>query len=98
MTRGLVLAAAAAEALGLAAAAHAGTGIDGAVAALRNDSVYVDPSAELAIGRAGQTRLRSTIDSAGAGPVYIAILPAAAELETGGDPDGVLQALHDGLG
>jgi hypothetical protein len=30
--------------------------------------------------------------------VYIAILPLATENETGGDPDGVLQALHDGLG
>jgi hypothetical protein len=60
--------------------------------------VYVDPVAELAIGSADQSRLRQTIDSAGAGPVYIAILPLAAENETGGDPDGVLQALHDGLG
>ncbi len=98
MTRGLVLAAAAAAALALCAAAHAGRRIDVAVAALRSDPIYVDPSAELAIGPAEQTRLRSTIDSAGAGPVYIAILPLAAEQETGGDPDGVLQALHDGLG
>jgi hypothetical protein len=60
--------------------------------------VYVDPAAELAIGSADQSRLRRTIDTAGAGPVYIAILPLAAENETGGDPDGVLQALHDGLG
>src|SRR5207253_11168115 len=43
-------------------------------------------------------RLRREIDGAGAGPVYVAILPAAAENETGGNPDGVLQALHDGLG
>ncbi len=78
--------------------ALAGQRIDAAVAALRTDPVYVDPTAELAIGSADQSRLRQTIDSAGAGPVYIAILPLAAENETGGDPDGVLQALHDGLG
>ena len=35
---------------------------------------------------------------AGAGPVYIAILPIAAEQEAGGSPDGVLQAIHDALG
>jgi hypothetical protein len=84
--------------LALAAPARAGERIDAAVAALRNDPVYVDPSAELAIDTADQSRLRRTIDGAGAGPVYIAILPLAAEQETGGDPDGVLQALHDGLG
>ena len=59
--------------------------------------MYVDPNAELAIGAADQARLRQKIDTAGAGPVYIAILPLAAEQETGGDPDGVLQAIHDGL-
>jgi hypothetical protein len=47
---------------------------------------------------ADQIRLRQKIDSAGAGPVYIAILPNAAELEAGGSPDGVLQAIHAGLG
>ena len=42
--------------------------------------------------------MRRKIDLAGAGPVYVAILPAAAELEAGGSPDGVLQAIHDALG
>ena len=84
--------------LALAAPAFAGERIDAAVAALRSDPVYVDSSAELAISASDQSRLRRTIDSAGAGPVYIAILPLAAERETGGDPNGVLQALHDGLG
>jgi hypothetical protein len=98
MKRGLLLAAALAAALALAAPAVAGERIDAAVAALRADPVYVDPSAELAIGPADQAHLRRAIDTAGAGPVYIAILPLAAENETGGDPDGVLQALHEGLG
>jgi hypothetical protein len=81
-----------------AAPARAGEHVDAAVAALRSNPVYVDPTAELAITAADQGRLRRTIDTAGAGPVYIAILPAAAEQEAGGDPDGVLQAVHDGLG
>jgi hypothetical protein len=65
---------------------------------LRSSPVYVDPGADLAISSADQDRLREKIDGAGAGPVYFAILPAAAELEAGGSPDGVLQALHDALG
>ena len=92
-----MLAVAVAAALTLTANAGAGERTDTAVAALRTSGVYVDPAAELAIGRADQARLRAAIDSSGAGPVYVAILPLAAENETGGDPDGVLQALHDGL-
>ena len=98
MTRGLLLVGAAAAALALAGAAHAGERIDAAVAALQSDPVYVDPDAELAIGANDQARLRRKIDSAGAGPVYIAILQGRTENETGGDPDGVLEAVHDGLG
>ena len=97
MKRGLLLAVVAAASLALAANARAGERIDAAVASLQANPVYVDPDAQLAIGTADQTRLRAAIDSSGAGPVYIAILPVAAENETGGDPDGVLQAIHDGL-
>jgi hypothetical protein len=96
--RVLLSACAAAAALVLVSAAQAGQIIDRAVTALRSDPVYVDPDAELAITPEDEQRLRQTIDTAGAGPVYIAILPAAAEQEAGGDPDGVLQALHDQLG
>ncbi|HSC73488.1 MAG TPA: hypothetical protein VLB89_04925 [Gaiellaceae bacterium] len=92
-----MVAVACAAALVLSANAAAGQRIDTAVAALQNSPVYVDPTAELAIGGGGQARLRAAIDASGAGPVYIAILPLAAENETGGNPDGVLQALHDGL-
>jgi hypothetical protein len=94
--RGLSLASAFA-ALALIPAAQAGPRIDEAVAALRTSPVYVDPSAQLAIDADDQARLREKIDAAGAGPVYIAILPRAVEDETGGDPDGVLQAIHDAL-
>ncbi|HEX9380253.1 MAG TPA: hypothetical protein VF891_02050 [Gaiellaceae bacterium] len=97
MKRGLLVASAAA-ALTLVPAAHAGPRIDEAVAALRADPVYVARTAELTISAGDQSRLRRRIDAAGAGPVYIAILPGAAESESGGDPDGVLEAIHDGLG
>jgi hypothetical protein len=96
--RRLILLASATAALVLVPAAQAGPIIDRAVAALNSDPVYVDPAAELAPSPAGQDRLRRKIDSAGAGPVYIAILPTAAEQEAGGSPDGVLQAIHDALG
>src|SRR5262249_55421734 len=91
------LAVAIAAALVLTAKAGAGDRIDAAVAALQTSPVYVDPTAELAVGGAEQARLRAAIDASGAGPLYIAILPLAAENDAGGNPDGVLQALHDGL-
>jgi hypothetical protein len=94
----LLLASATAAALVLVPAAQAGPTIDRAVAALNSDPVYVDPAAELAASRADQDRLRRQIDGAGAGPVYVAILPTAAEQEAGGSPDGVLQAIHNALG
>jgi hypothetical protein len=75
-------------------AATAGPTIDAAVAALQSNPVYVDPDAELAIDEDDQARIREKISSAGAGPVYIAILPRATQDEAGGDPDGVLQAIH----
>jgi hypothetical protein len=87
----------AAAALALAASARGGERIDAAVAALQSNPVYVDPDAQLAISGADQDRVRAAIDTSGAGPVYIAILPLAAENETGGNPDGVLQGIHDGL-
>jgi hypothetical protein len=77
---------------------QAGPVLDRTVAALSANPVYVDPSAELAISASDQQRLRRRLDGAGAGPVYIAILPNAVESEAGGNPDGVLQAIHDRLG
>ena len=97
MKRGLLLAAVTAAAVALSGVAQAGERIDAAVSALQSNPVYVDPDAELAISAADQARLSHAIDTAGAGPVYIAILPTSAENETGGNPDGVLQAIHDGL-
>jgi hypothetical protein len=92
-----VLAVAVAAAFVVTPHVQAGERIDAAVAALQRNPVYVDPAAELAIGAGDQARVRGAIDGSGAGPLYVAILPVAAENETGGNPDGVLQALHDGL-
>jgi hypothetical protein len=85
-------------ALAFAPGAAAGPQLDEAASSLQTDPVYVDPSAELAIDDAEQARLRQKIDTAGAGPVYVAILRQSAEQEAGGDPDGVVQAIHDALG
>jgi len=96
--RQVLLLVVAGAALAFVPIAQAGPTIDQAVEALRSDPVYVDPAAEVAIDAGDETRLRRKLDRAGAGPVYIAILPLAAEDEAGGAPDGVVQAIHDGLG
>jgi hypothetical protein len=59
--------------------------------------VYLASDAELA-SRIDAARVREEIDRVDAGPVYVAVLPAAAEREEGGSADGVLQAIHDQLG
>ncbi len=64
-----------------------------AVTALRNDPVYVDAAVEEAISPAEAERVRARIAEPGGGPMYIAILPAEARNEAGGDTAGVLRAL-----
>ena len=93
----LAWAATVAAALVAAPAAAAGPIVDRAVKALNTNPVYVDPQAELA-PNLDPGRIRREIDTAGAGPVYVAVLPRAAENEEGGNPDGVLQAIHHRLG
>jgi len=95
--RRTVLALAAAAALIVVPCATAGPIVQRAEAGLASRAVYVDPAAELA-RQVDAARVRREIDTAGAGPVYVAVLPQAAENEEGGDPDGVLQAIHDALG
>ena len=72
--------------------------IEDAAEALRSDPVYVDPQAERAITPVEADRLRDRIRVAEAGPLYVAILPQDAVEEAGGDPDGVVERLHDELG
>ncbi len=64
------------------AAAQTGV-LDRAAAALRSDPVFVDPTAERA-DEVDAGRLRQSIRSSGA-PIFVAVLPAAAIDEVGGD-------------
>ena len=69
------------------APAIAGSTIDRAAAALRADEVYVDPAAERRISAEDADRIRDRIETSGAGPMYVAILPATAASEAGGSAD-----------
>jgi hypothetical protein len=65
--------------------------------ALARDPVYVDPASERAISEVDAERLRERIEAKDAGPLYVAILPAAAEREAGGSPEQALAAIAKGL-
>jgi hypothetical protein len=80
-----------------APSASAGTIVDRAARALETDPVYVDPGAEHAIPAADAERIRREITARRAGPMYVAILPAAAANEAGGSPEGVAEALANAL-
>jgi hypothetical protein len=69
--------------LATAATASAQGGVDAAVAALKDDPVYVDPEAELA-DQVDADALRAQIKSAGAAPMFIAVLPADASSGSAG--------------
>ncbi len=75
-----------------------GTVIDEAATALASNPVYVDPQAEKTITRAQAGAVRKEIVSRGQGPIYIAVLRAAAVNEAGGDAVGVIDELHSRLG
>ncbi|HYF27301.1 MAG TPA: hypothetical protein VD931_16265 [Baekduia sp.] len=65
---------------------------------LRTSNVVVDPAAELAFGEDRVARLKARIAEADIGPVYVAILPAAAVEEAGGDADTLLREIARSLG
>ena len=67
--------------------------VDRAADALRTDSVYLDPAAD-AITAADARQLRDRIATAGAAPMYIAVLPADAGVGLDADPVAVLRKLH----
>jgi hypothetical protein len=73
--------------------AHAQGRLDAATESLRQDPVYVDPEAERAISDRQAESLRQAIAREDAGPLYVAILPAAAANEAGGDPEAALREL-----
>ena len=68
----------------LAPAAHAGELIDRAASELQQDNVYVDPDADPTLTDDQAQALRERISSQGAGPMYVAVMPAAIAGEAGG--------------
>ena len=88
-----VLALSSALLLLLAGSARAQGQLDSAADALALDPVYVNPEAERAISEGEAEDLRRAITGSGAGPLYIAILPADAAREAGGDTGGALREI-----
>jgi hypothetical protein len=84
-------------ALTLVPAAQAGEILDRAAAALQNDPVYVDPDADPALTDAEKQGVEDAISGRGGGPIYIAVLPAAAHREAGGDATEALRRLVNGV-
>jgi hypothetical protein len=77
--------------------ARAGELIDGAVAGLQSDNVYVDPAADPKLTVTEADALRERIAERRAGPMYVAIAPEEIVREAGGDPAQALREIHDGL-
>jgi hypothetical protein len=84
--------------LGAAGPAAAAGVIDTAGQALASDPVYVAPGAEKTLSAADAAALRRRIERGDAGPVYVAVLPAAAIDEAGGDPAEVVHRLSQAVG
>jgi hypothetical protein len=59
--------------------------LDRAAQELRRNSVYVDPAAERPISDSAAQALRDRI-AGGRSPIFVAVLPASAVSEAGGDP------------
>ena len=76
-----------------AAPALAQSALESAAQELRDSSVYVDPDAERALSEREQARLRELVADDGAGPMYIAVLPASARDQAGGDPTAALREI-----
>ena len=55
--------------------------------------MYVDPDAERALSERQQAQLRELIADSDAGPMYLAVLPASARDQAGGDPTAALREI-----
>jgi hypothetical protein len=82
----------------LASGAQAQGVLDKAADSLALNPVYVDPDAERAISDADAEDLRTAIAKEEAGPMYIAVLPASAANEAGGDPRLALRKVATAIG
>lgn len=67
--------------------------VDTAARQLRTDPVYVDPAARNVLPPAGEQRVEDAIETAGAGPLYVVVLPESASREAGGDATETLRAI-----
>jgi hypothetical protein len=84
--------------LAAAGPAQAQGTLGNAAQALRDRPLYVEPDAERALSDREQARLRELIADAGAGPIYIAVLPESAQDEAGGDATAALREIARGVG
>ena len=80
------------------AQARAGELIDGAVAGLRSDNVYVDPDADPKLTDARAEELRDRIAQQRAGPMYVVVAPEEIAREAGGDPGQALREIAERSG
>ncbi len=81
----------------LAATPALATTFDDVGQALRADSLYQDPEAEVQLSSADQDAVRQAIGDAGT-PMFVAILPTAALSSVGGDPNTVLERMRNSTG
>jgi hypothetical protein len=65
--------------------------------ALRADSLYQDPQAEVQLSTSEQQAVRQSIADAGT-PMFFAVLPTAALNDAGGDPNSVLERMRNSTG
>ena len=82
----------------LVPAALAGPIVDRAAQSLDGDPVYVDPAATPTLTPSEESALESEIADNGDGPIYVAVLPAAAKDEVGGNATDVVGALAQRVG
>src|SRR5262245_9401791 len=92
-----LLVASAVVALSFVPAATAGPILDRTSQSLANDPVYVDPAATPTLTPSEASALASEIADKGDGPIFVAVLPAAAKDEVDGNATDVVRAIHDEL-
>ncbi len=81
----------------LAVVPAAATTFDDVGQALRADSLYQDPQAEVQLNSSEQQAVRDAIADAGT-PMFVAVLPQAALNNAGGDPNAVLERMRNSTG
>jgi hypothetical protein len=83
--------------VGLAGPAAAGPWVDRTAGQLRDDPLYVNPSARPTLAMADRERISARLALAGT-PVFVAILPAQALAEAGGDANELAEMVGTSVG